>query len=310
MTEKRELSVVIACHTQDRWDLIVKAIDSVLQQDGPSVSIVVSVDHEPVLYERLKSNFPDIEVVENQFQGGASGNRNSGVLATSTALVAFLDDDASAKPGWLMHLTAIFEDPEVICAGGSVNPAWEVAEPRWFPFEFAWVIGASHTGLPTANATVRNVWSENMVVRRNIFDEVGGFRLDFGKVGTTSRPEDTDLCLRMQKAAPNGAIMYVPDAKVDHHVSKERGTFQFFLKRCYSEGRGKVELASNNEGTSDLGDEQAWIRQTITRGFVRYMKLGIVERNPDQILRGGALICGMAAAGIGATLSVFRMLFG
>jgi len=300
------VSVVIACHTQDRLTFLVAAIESVQGQEPEPESVVVAVDHEPELLRIVTERFPELTVVENRHDRGASGTRNSGAERTSTPLVAFLDDDARARPGWLAALLAPFEDPDVVCTGGHVVPAWSTSEPPWFPDEFAWVVGASHRGLPTTRARVRNVWSENMAVRREAFSQVGGFRVDFGKVGATSRPEDTDLCIRLGKSAPGAAVVYVPDAVVDHHVGVDRTRFGFFLKRCYLEGRGKVELARHNEGGDDLGDERDYLRRTIPRGLERYVRAGVVGRDGDQLRRAGAVVGGLAAAAAGAAVSVVR----
>ncbi len=247
-----QVSVVIACHTQERLEFLHAAIESVKAQELQPRSIVITVDHEPVLFEILSKKYPDLIVVNNEFERGASGNRNTGAADTHTPLIAFLDDDARARSGWLSALIEPFRDPLVFCTGGFVAPDWSGPRPGWFPDEFAWAVGASHRGLPVEAAKVRNVWSENMAVRSDVFAKVGGFRLDFGKVGVVSRPEDTDLCIRMGRATPDGSLMYVPSAVVDHHVGAERSRFRFFLRRCYLEGRGKIELAWNNDGGSDL----------------------------------------------------------
>ena len=60
-----------------------------------------------------------------------------------------------------------------------------------------------------------------MAVRRAVFEKVGGFRVDFGKVGDVSRPEDTDLCIRMSTET-GGRWIFVPEAVVDHDVEAER----------------------------------------------------------------------------------------
>jgi glucosyl-dolichyl phosphate glucuronosyltransferase len=299
-----QVSVVIACHSQERMQLLLLAIESVRVQALKPASIVIAVDHEPLLFGILSERFPDLTVVENKFERGASGTRNTGVAFTHTSLVAFLDDDARARPDWLSALVEPFDDPLVICTGGFVAAAWELRKPRWFPEEFSWVVGASHRGLPTSQVPVRNVWSENMAIRQDVFSSVGGFRPDFGKVGVISRPEDTDLCLRMGKAVPGGLLMFVPGAVVDHHVGEERSRFRFFLKRCYSEGRGKVELARNNNGRDDLSDERAYVRETIPQGFARYLHRGTVNGNFDEFRRAGALAVGLGAAAVGAAVSL------
>src|SRR5207248_2575735 len=81
-----------------------------------------------------------------------------------------------------------------------IRPAWETARPAWVPDEFLWAWGGSYTGMPTATARVRNVWSASMAVRREVFAKVAGFRAGFGKVGARARPADPDLCLRTAAA--------------------------------------------------------------------------------------------------------------
>lgn len=303
-TSALEVSVVITCHTQDRFDRLLAAVDSVRHQALTPSSIIISVDHEPILHQKLTDRFPDLVVAQNEFKRGASGNRNSGAAMTTAPIIAFLDDDATARPGWLSALVEPFSNPLVVCTGGFVAPDWSGKKPSWFPDEFAWVVGASHSGLPTSVAQVRNVWSENMAVRSEVFWAVGGFRVDFSKVGNIPRPEDTDLCIRMGKAVPDASVVFVPDAIVDHFVPKERARYRFFLRRCYQEGRGKVELARHNEGLTDLGDEKAYIRDTLPSALNHYVRRGIAIHDGDELSRAGALAMGAGAAAIGAVASL------
>jgi len=300
------VSVVIACHTQERFDLLVTAVESTLAQEPQPLEIIISVDHEASLFRRVSERFPELTVVENALPRGASGTRNTGAAQTTTPIVAFLDDDASAHPGWLAALIEPFDNPSVVCTGGFVAPNWSEREPQWFPDEFAWVVGASHRGLPTSRARVRNVWSENMAVRSEVFREVGGFRLDFGKVGAVSRPEDTDLCIRLGKSRAGAEIVYVPEAKVNHRVGPERTHFGFFIKRCYFEGRGKVELARHNDGNDDLGDERTYLSRTIPQGVYRNLREGTTERDVNKLRRAGAIVSGVISAGSGAVVSLIR----
>jgi len=143
-----------------------------------------------------------------------------------------------------------------------------------------------------------------MAVRSDVFSSVEGFRLDFGKVGTVSRPEDTDLCIRMGKSLPGASLLFVPDAVVDHHVGVERTSLSFFLRRSYFEGRGKVELARINAGNDDLTDEQAFLRHTIPVGLARYVRRGVVRRDGNELRRAAALIGGVGAAAIGGAVSL------
>ena len=271
MTE-RTASVVIACHTEERFPALVRAIVSAQEQTPPPAQVIVAVDDNDRLCARLRAELKGIEVVQNRGDPGAGGTRNAGAALAVSPLLVFLDDDVQAHPGWLSALLAPFEDPSVIGTGGMTKAAWQCPRPRWFPDEFGWVVGASHAGLPTAPAAVRNVWSENLAVRRQAFETVGGFRPGFGKLGATSRPEDTDLCIRVGASAPDAHWLYVPSAVVDHEVPPGRATFAFFLKRCYWEGAGKVELSGHLGADRDLGDERSYLLRTLPRAVLRDLR--------------------------------------
>jgi hypothetical protein len=109
----------------------------------------------------------------------------------------------------------------------------------------------------------------------------------------------------MGKAIPAATVLFVPDAVVDHHVGQERAAFGYFLKRCYYEGRGKVELARHNEGTEDLGDERQYLSKTIPSGVARYLR-SAVGGDVDGIRRVGAVMGGLGAAAFGGAVSLLN----
>ncbi|MBV9338228.1 MAG: glycosyltransferase [Solirubrobacterales bacterium] len=294
-------SVVIACHSEERFEQLRAAIDSARRQAPAPGQLIIAVDNNPSLCERLRAEVPGIEIVDHRGARGASAARNAGAARARNPYLVFLDDDVRAHPDWLHELLAPFADPHVIGTGGMTMPAWQGSRPRWFPDEFGWVVGASHAGLPTELGPVRNVWAENMAIRRSAFEAVGGFRDGFGKVGATSRPEDTDLCIRIGVSSPESWWTYVPTAVVDHFVPHGRSTFAFFLRRCYSEGAGKVEMSAHLADDRDLNDERSYLMRTLPRAVLRYVCTGNLHR-AFAILAGVAL----AAAGGSASLLITR----
>ena len=289
-------SVVIACYTQKRWPQLAAAVESALHQTRPAVDVVVVVDHNPELAARVREQWPSVRLVSNRHGRGASGARNTGAFLVSSDVVAFLDDDAVAEPTWLERLVVHFEDPSVVGVGGAVVPAWEGDRPAWFPDEFGWVIGVSYPGLPESVAEVRNVWAENMAVRRTRFLEVGGFRLNFGKVGSHSSPEDTDLCLRM--AADGGRWLYIPDALVAHHVPASRSTLGFFLRRCYQEGTGKAALVELS-GASALASERRYAREILPRAVTRNLALTLRRGRIQPTVQAALIVAGLLMTAVG-----------
>ncbi|HEY0003106.1 MAG TPA: glycosyltransferase family 2 protein [Actinoplanes sp.] len=303
-TPRNAITIVIPTHAEERWPSLVRTIASARSQNHAPAEIVVVVDHNTPFFHRIRRDLPGVTVLENAYAQGVSGNRNTGAFHAETMLVGFLDDDVSADPDWLGRLVAPFADPAVVGTGGAIAPDWQYARPRWMPDEFLWAVGGSYAGMPTSTAPIRNVWSASMVVRREAFNAVGGFRVGFGKLGGVNRPEDTELCLRMSALA-GGHWMYVPDATIRHEVPARRSTFNFFLHRCYAEGRGKVQMAGMHDGSETLGTERAYLR-SLPRAVFRNLGAGLAGRGVDNFLQAGGVVAGVAAAGWGGVVETVK----
>ncbi|WP_250002900.1 glycosyltransferase family 2 protein [Actinoplanes sp. M2I2] len=307
MTDSIDASVIIPTHSEHRWAPLRRTVASAQAQKAAPAEIIVVVDHNPALLERARAEFTGVTVLENASVRGASGNRNTGAFHARSELIAFLDDDTVAHDTWLSHLAAPFDDPAVLGAGGLIVPAWERSRPAWLPDELLWTVGVSYAGLPTSVAEIRNVWSAGMMVRRDAFERVGGFRAGFGKLGDRNRPEDTELCLRIS-AQLGGHWMYVPDSVIEHDVPLGRSTFGFFLRRCYAEGRGKVQMAGLLPRGQKLGAEQDYLRRTLPRAVVHNLKAATRRHGGHHALRAATVIAGVAAAGFGGGVETIAAL--
>jgi GT2 family glycosyltransferase len=268
-------------------------LTSLRKQTLEARRVVVAVDNNPRLAEMLGAEFDWITVVQNEAGRGASATRNRGVEAVDTPLTAFLDDDEIADPDWLLELTRPFADERVVGTGGTYEPAWETTKPSWFPDEFAWVVGGSYVGLPTETAPIRNVWSGNMAVRTAEFRAVDGFRTEFGKQGSFSQPEDTDLCIRMSEATAKH-WMYVPSAVILHEVPAARESFGYFVARCFSEGAGKAAMRANLGSNSAVDAEFRYVQDTALTALRR-----LAQFRWSTILQGLAMVVGLASAAAG-----------
>ena len=237
-----DVSVVIACYTEERLGSMESALTSLRKQSLEPRQVILAVDNNPSLVNRLVDQFDWVTVVLNTGGRGASATRNRGVQAVGTPYTAFLDDDETADPDWLLELMRPFADASVVGTGGKYEPVWAAGKPKWFPDEFAWVVGGAYEGLPTVTSPVRNVWSGNMAVRTDAFRRVGGFRTEFGKQDAAAEPEDTDLSYRTA-AASGQHWVYVPSAVINHDVPADRASTRFFISRCFAEGHGKAAMS-------------------------------------------------------------------
>jgi glycosyltransferase involved in cell wall biosynthesis len=283
-----QVSVVICCYTEERWDDTLAAVASVQAQSPPPGEVVVVVDHNDVLLDRLRRALPGVTVTPNVEQQGLAGARNSGIAVATGDVVAFLDDDATAAPGWLSRLTAAY-DERVLGVGGGVVAQWPDARPAWFPPEFDWVVGCSYTGLPTEIAPVRNFIGANMSLRREAFDAVGGFAHALGRVGKhPAGCEETELCIRAARAFPGSTFVYDPAALVSHRVTSDRVRWAYFRRRCFAEGISKSVVARLAGSDAALQTERAYVRRVLPTGVARGLR---------QLARG-------RAAGLGQSLAI------
>jgi glucosyl-dolichyl phosphate glucuronosyltransferase len=293
-------TIVLATHDVARWPLLVAVVESILTEREQPGGVVISVDHNEELRDRVRATWPHVTTVANKYGRGASSARNTGAECADTPFIAFLDDDVRIREGWLSRLLDPFADPTVVGTGGGVVARWQAGRPGWFPEEFDWVVGASYRGMPTRRSIVRNVWSENMAVRAEAFHGVGGFRVGFGKIGDRSRPEDTDLCIRMSAHTAGAKWVYVPDAVTEHHVPVRRASLSFFIRRSFVEGRGKVEMSNLLGHQEKLRNERDYLRRTLPAGISAGLSAAVRHGDPKGLLKSGAIVAGVLAAGAGA----------
>lgn len=298
--DRPRTSTVICAYTLDRWPEIVRAVESVQHQDRAAFEIALVVDHNPQLLARARETFEGVVVVENMHPQGLSGARNTGVEATEGDVVAFLDDDAAADPGWLRWLADTYRDPDVLGVGGYIVPAWATARPRWWPDEFDWVIGCSYRGLPRRRSEVRNPIGANMSFRRDVLQKAGRFTSGIGRIGT--RPlgaEETELSIRARRAFPRGRVVYEPRARVSHLVPAARATPGYFLRRCYAEGLSKAAVSDLVGSEHALASERSYAVRTLGRGVLRNLGDMVRHRDPGAAARAAWIVAGLAVTTAG-----------
>jgi glucosyl-dolichyl phosphate glucuronosyltransferase len=310
MQSLHDVSVIICAYTEARWEDLMAAIESIHHQTQPAREIIVVVDHNPKLFDRVRRARPEIVVVENREPRGLSGARNTGIAVAQANVIAFLDDDAEAALDWLQHLTLWYSRDDVVGVGGIVEPRWEGVEPAWFPKEFHWVVGCSYQGLPESSGPVRNLFGGCMCIRRKAFDLVGGFRGSIGR--SNGRPmgcEETEFCIRVHQHRPEWRFMFEPRAWAYHRVPAQRTTWGYFRARCYAEGLSKAQVSFLVGVGDGLSSERTYTMRALPRGVVRGLADGVLRRDRGGLLRAGAIIAGLGFTVMGYIMGVISKPF-
>ncbi|MGZ4265844.1 MAG: glycosyltransferase family 2 protein [Solirubrobacteraceae bacterium] len=283
------MAVVVCTSSMQRAPLLRACIDSLLRGKRLPDELFVVVDTNPLLAEELAGSLPTSARLLECDGAGLSAARNVGIAASTSDVVAFVDDDATADERWLSALADAFAaDPRLLGAGGPVLARWD-AERRWMPDELLWVVGCTYAGHRDDAGPIRNPIGCNMAFRRRELEQTGGFETSFGKrQGALSTCDETELALRLQRAHGTGRIRFVPGAPVHHLVPASRVSWRLLLERSLSGGLAKGRLQRQFAG-APLATERGYVRLLVTRAGPRLLATGVRRRDRDSALGAVAI---------------------
>jgi glycosyltransferase involved in cell wall biosynthesis len=243
------VSVIISTYGMERIQDTHLAIESLLKCIDEQTEILVVVDRNDQLSADLETRYGDkICMIINDTKG-LSNARNLGVSKAKGEIVAFMDDDATACPGWVNSIRGAFQaKPEADATTGRIEPEWMQTGLDWLPKSLYWIVSCTYMDLPK-DKKARSVIGTNMAFRKNKLQELGGFHQKLGAVQKWKKKdgkwvsktglvgEERDLCIKL--LASGGQIVYSPAMMVKHKVYGFRLTMKNMLERCYWEGYSK-----------------------------------------------------------------------
>ena len=299
-TPKLTISVVLCAYTEERWEDLEAAMNSLQHQTLPPEEILLVIDHHAGLYAHARERFPFIRVIENREKRGLSGARNTGIAAAQGEVIAFLDEDAIAEPDWIETLHDGYADPMVMGVGGAIDALWLDARPSWFPEEFDWVVGCTYRGLPLDPAPVRNLIGCNMSFRSEVFKAIGGFHSELGRIGALPLGcEETEFCIRTRQHWSSDVLLYVPRARVQHKVPSKRSHWLYFRQRCFAEGLSKAQVTDLVGSRDGLASERSYTMRTLPKGVLKGVRDSLRQRKLDGFRRAAAILAGLVITTFG-----------
>ncbi|MEK4062756.1 MULTISPECIES: glycosyltransferase [unclassified Paenibacillus] len=248
--EVPKISIIIC--TYNRSVLLVKTLQSLLSLENLHQAEIIVVDnHSKDDTASVTKRFMETEGAEMDIRyllepvQGLSAARNTGILASKSPIIAFLDDDAIPCRTWITTIVDSFEQhPEVMAMGGKIAPIFESKRPEWLikPFELPYTI--VDLGDRVREYPKRlHPCGANMAMRKLVFD-ISLFPLELGRKGDSLLSgEETWLFGQIQ--GEGHSILYHPQMAVDHFVPAGRLTEDWIMKRYYSQG---ISNAMKSEG--------------------------------------------------------------
>ena len=243
------ISVIVA--TYRRSDYLLQCLESLTRQSAlPSTYEVIVVDNNSgdnteAVTKKFISDHPEVNIryflETNQ---GLSFARNRGIRESKGSIVAFVDDDAVAHPGYCKSLAeAESKFTGYQAFGGKVTPVYHSgSEPAWLS-KYVWgMVGKVDLGDSIIPFTRKYPAGCNMAFRKEVLDEIGNFNEE-----VKFRSDDRDIFTRLR--SKGFRVLYVPDISVDHNIPLERMSKEGVRKLSILSGIGeKNRLAGNFPG--------------------------------------------------------------
>jgi glycosyltransferase involved in cell wall biosynthesis len=185
-----------------------------------------------------------------EVQQGKSHALNSGIREAQGNILAFMDDDVTVHPNWLLNLTAALRNDEWAGAGGRIVPKWTFSPPRWLAADSPHAAGplVGFDPSPNAGRLKEAPIGTNMAFRKDMFEKYGYFRTDLGpRPGSEIRNEDTEFGDRL--LAGGEQLRYEPSALVFHPVTRNRINKEYFLKWWFNKGEANIRQFGVRPGT-------------------------------------------------------------
>lgn len=227
-----KISVVIC--TYNRANGLIRALRSLLPQtlDKAHWNILIvnnsSTDNTVEEFDRFTLEHPNSAKMRivSEIKQGLSHARNRAIQEVGDDFIIYIDDDQEVSPNFVeAYYDRCNDKGDMVLAGGPIIPVYEGGKPKWVSKYVDRTISGylnlgSHTELfPKGSYPTGG----NMGIGNGVFKEFGGFSTDLGRVGgSLLGGEESDFFNRV--ANNRSDIIYVHDADVYHHISKERAT--------------------------------------------------------------------------------------
>jgi succinoglycan biosynthesis protein ExoM len=235
--------VAIIVPTLRRPESLERALHTLFLQTavGDRISEIVVVDNDPAGsagagIEALRPQSPWPLAYVHAPRPGVATARNAGLEATRAPLIAFLDDDEAASPGWLAALLKAQEATGADAVFGPITGRAPQAEAWLKPYleRFFGREGPKATGLIDTPFGCGN----SLMVRATALPGPAPFDVASDQAGG----EDDALFAALR--ARGGRFGWAADAMVEEFAPAHRATLKYALARAFAYGQGPSQTAA------------------------------------------------------------------
>ena len=218
-----KLSVVVPCFNVEH--IIERCIEALLTQDYPreNFSIIIvddrSTDDTGKIIQQYQEN-DQVKIIKHFKNRGLSAARNSGIKASKSQIVGFLDSDMVVKKHWAKAMVGELLKDGVVACMGRITLAESLIPNKLDKFLYNPTRGVLKHG---ENKPIRFKWFllNNTAVRRTVINEIGLFDESITSYGG----EDTDFAIRMWDKHSNG-LRFLSVAVGEHYHQRPLAELQ------------------------------------------------------------------------------------
>jgi glycosyltransferase involved in cell wall biosynthesis len=222
-------AVTVVVPTRGRAAYLEVTLGSLLRQRTRTPHEILVVDDGATDGTRHVAARAGVRCVSHGRPRSLNAARNTGMRESRAPVVAFVDDDVEAPPGWLEALvTGAQSHPDAEAFGGPIRARLEGPAPRGCGREDPPI---TTLDLGPADREAEIVWGANFAVRRSAVERIGYF--DERIVGPHGDEEEWLERLR----AAGGRIVYLARAGLDHRRAGADARLAPLARAAYARGR-------------------------------------------------------------------------
>jgi len=233
--------IVAVVLNYERADDTIRCVHSLQAVDGLDGVIVVDNASRDDSVERLRQEFPDVELVASDENLGYTGGNNIGIrqaLARGARFVLVVNNDVEVVDGRFAGVLAdrLAADPRAGIAGPLVRypDGTEQDTVERFPsFRLAVRLALAHRAggrrrPPAAESEVDAVNGACLLLKRELLDQVDGFDEGYFMYG-----EEADLAWRARRKGWTSIFVPVPGVVHHHTLGEQRGEGAVLSRRNF-----------------------------------------------------------------------------
>lgn len=279
--------------TFNRADLLDKYLESICAQDlHDSFHVIIadnnSTDRTQQVIKRYQEKYDFVQSIVETKQGTSSA-KNSAVRLAQGPYLVFFDDDVIVPPNHLSNAFGIIQRnlPDIVA--GPVFPYYTVRKPWWFKdsYEIKKFENKSDFSLRC------RVTGANWIIKRDLFDQLGGFDPRLGPSGMNSDGEyivdlngDERKLLDLYRARTPLAsqkVYYALECPVQHCVAPYKLRLRHHLRRMYTAGRTMAFITVDVRGAPFKRKDLWAMSRNLLPNFVRRLFLQIRSHGSEPV---------------------------